>query len=140
MDHAGHTTFPVTADQGIQAWAPDKAELFRQAALALWGLILDPADVRRARAVSITADAPDDEILLVAWLNEQLYIAETEHLAAADCAVNAVSDTEITGTVWGEDLDPGRHSVRGHVKAVTYNQLEIRRTPRGWEARVVVDL
>ncbi len=137
---AGYAIFAVTADQGIEAWAPDLRELFRQATLGLWSRIVDPTGVRPARALAVAAEAADRESLLVAWLNELLYLGDAEHLAGADCAITAWTDSRVAGTVWGEEMDPARHARRGHVKAVTYHQLAIRETPHGWQARVVVDV
>jgi SHS2 domain-containing protein len=137
---AGYAIFAVTADQGIHAWAPELSELFRQAALGLWSLMVDRAGVRQARALAVGAEAGDRESLLVAWLNELLYLSETEHLVAADCGIASLTDTRLAATVWGETVDPARHTLRGHVKAATYHRLAIGRTPRGWEARVIVDV
>ena len=137
---AGYAIFAVTADQGIHAWAADLSGVFRQAALALWSLMLEQADVRRLREIPVSIEAPDIESLLVAWLNELLYISEVERLAAADCAIESLTLTSVTARVWGEKMDPRRHVMLGHVKAATYHQLQLLKSPRGWEARVIVDV
>ncbi|MFB3818431.1 MAG: archease [Candidatus Methylomirabilales bacterium] len=137
---SGFEIFAVTADKGIRAWAPDASGLFRAAALGLWSLMVDPDGVARVREERVAVEAGDRETLLVAWLNELLYLHEVRALAGADVAVHAVSDTVLTASVWGETLDPVRHQVVGHVKAVTYHDLSVVQNPRGWEARVVVDV
>ncbi len=102
--------------------------------------MFDSSRVRKDRSVTLTASAGDRETLLVAWLNELLFLIEVEHLAAADCRITALGDTELRATVWGEAIDPARHALGSEVKAVTYNQLAVSQTESGWEARVVVDL
>jgi SHS2 domain-containing protein len=137
---SGFEIFEVTADQGIHAWAPDLPGLFRVTALGLWSLMVEPAGVGSVRSVPVTVEAPDRELLLVAWLNELLYLHEVEAIAGADVRIEALTETRLQATVQGETLDPSRHRVVGHVKAVTYHDLRVAATPGGWEARVVVDV
>ena len=137
---AGFAIFAVTADLGIHVWAPDCVELFRQAARGLWSVMFDPARVRKERSAVVTVSAADREALLVAWLNELVFVAETEHFAMADCTIAVFTETQLTANVWGETIAPDRHRLGSGVKAVTYNQLAISPTAGGWEARVVVDL
>ena len=138
--NAGYSIFDVTADKGIRAWGPNLAEAFRQAALGLWSLMVDPATVRPRREVSLTAEAGDREALLVAWLNELLYLYEAHGFVAADCAVRVDTEYALAAVVRGEDANPDRHVPIGHVKAATYHLLQVAPGARGWEAQVVVDV
>jgi SHS2 domain-containing protein len=140
MGESGFEIFAVTADKGIRAWAPDVPALFRATALGLWSLMVDPAGVARAGEERVAVEAGDRETLLVAWLNELLYLHEVRAFAGADATVHAVSETALAASVWGETLDPARHQLVGHVKAVTYHDLRIVQDERGWEAQVVVDV
>ena len=138
--NAGYSIFDVTADKGIRAWGPNLAEAFRQAALGLWSLMVDPATVRPRREVSLTAEADDREALLVAWLNELVYLYEAHGFVAADCAVRVDTEYALSAVVRGEDANPDRHVPIGHVKAATYHLLRVAPGARGWEAQVVVDV
>jgi SHS2 domain-containing protein len=138
--NAGFDIFAVTADKGIRAWGPDPASVYRQAAHALWSLMVEPASVEHRREIPVAVEADDRESLLVAWLNELLYLYETERFAAADCRIVSLSETRLDAEVCGEALDMARHVIVGHVKAVTYHQLLVGQTAFGWEARVVVDV
>ncbi len=140
MAERGFELFAVTADHGIHAWAPDPSELFRQAALGLWSLIVAPRNVRRERRVPVTVEADDRESLLVAWLNELLFVHEVDAFAACDATIAAWTETRVQAEIWGEALDPGRHEVVGHVKAATYHGLRIAVTDGRWDAWVVVDV
>ncbi len=136
----GYETFPVTADWGIRVWGGDPAEVFIQAARALWSFLVVPGSARRERMLPVQAEAGDLETLLVAWLNEMLYLHETQGFVAADFAIRSLTNTQVQGEVWGEPMDRSRHVPAGHVKAVTYHQLGLAQTERGWEARIVVDV
>ena len=138
--NAGYAIFDVTADKGIRAWGPNLAEAFRQAALGLWSLMMDPATVRPRREVSLTAEAGDREALLVAWLNELLYLYEAHGFVAADCAVRVDTEYALSAVVRGEDANPDRHVPIGHVKAATYHLLRVAPGTRGWEVQAVVDV
>ena len=140
LDAAGFEIFPVTADKGIRAWGRDLAEVFVQAAHGLWSLMVEPGTVRRGRMLPVEVDAADRDTLLVAWLNELLYLHETQGFVMAEFAVQSLTDTALRAEVWGEPVDRARHPLVGHVKAVTFHLLQVRSTARGWEGQVVVDV
>ena len=136
----GFEIFPLTADKGIRAWGRDLAELFVSAARGLWSLMVEPGTVRRVRMLPVEVEAADRETLLVAWLNELLYLHEAEEFVMADCSILSMADTALSAEVWGESVDRVRHPMVGHVKAVTYHRLLVRPTAEGWEGQVVVDV
>jgi protein archease len=139
-ERRGFEIFPMTADQGIRAWGRDLAELFANAAGGLWSLMVEPGTVRRVRMLSVEVEAADRETLLVAWLNELLYLHEAEEFVMAACSIRHMADTALSAEVWGESVDRARHPMVGHVKAVTYHLLLVRPTAEGWEGQVVVDV
>jgi SHS2 domain-containing protein len=137
---AGFDNFAATADKGIRAWGPDRPSVFRQAALGLWSLMVDPATVECRSGVPMTVEAEDHEALLVVWLNDLLYLYEAKGFIGGDCAVQSLTETRLVATVRGERVDRTRHVILSHVKAVTYHQLHVGPAASGWEARVVVDV
>ena len=137
---AGFEIFAVTADKGIRAWGPDRPGVFRQAARGLWSLMVDPATVECRFGVPLTVEAEDHEALLVAWLNDLLYLYEAKGFIGGDCTVQSQTETRLVAEVRGETVDRARHVILSHVKAVTYHQLHLGPTANGWEARVVVDV
>jgi SHS2 domain-containing protein len=136
----GFEIFAVTADKGIRAWGQDLPEVFVNAARGLWSLMVEPGTVRPLRAYPVRVEASDREALLVAWLNELLYLHEAEHIALSAFAVTGLSEECLEAVAEGEPLDPQRHAPVGHVKAVTYHLLQIRPAGAGWEGQVVVDV
>jgi len=130
----------VTADKGIRAWGRDLSEVFRNAAQGMWSLMVEPGSARREDALPVTVEAADRETLLVAWLNELLYLHEVERFVAADFVIKALTELRLEAEVWGERVDRSRHLALGHVKAATYHMLQVVPTRDGWEARVVVDV
>ena len=137
---AGFEIFAVTADKGIRAWGPDRPSVFRQAALGLWSLMVDPATVGCGSVVPLTVEAEDHEALLVVWLNELLYLYETKGFIGGECETQSLTETRLAAEVRGETVDSAHHVILSHVKAVTYHQLHVGPTASGWEGRVVVDV
>lgn len=130
----------MTADQGIRAWGQTRAEVYLEAARGLGSLILDPEAVTCREWLPVRAKGADPESLLVAWLNELLFLHETQAFAPGEFRIHRLEETVVEGEVGGEPIDRLRHRLRGHVKAVTYHDLALRRTAEGWEAEVVVDV
>jgi SHS2 domain-containing protein len=139
-DTGGFEIFAVTADKGIRAWGRDRPEVFINAARGLWSLMVESGTVRREQAIRVQVEAGDGETLLVAWLNELLYLYEVEGFAACDFVMTALTDTRLEAEVWGEPVDRSRHALVGHVKAATYHLLHVQPREGGWEAQVVVDV
>ncbi|OHB67775.1 MAG: hypothetical protein A2Y76_06145 [Planctomycetes bacterium RBG_13_60_9] len=71
----------------------------------------------------------------MAFLTELTYFQEKEHLGF-DMFQLRVSPTEISGSLEGAPLS----SILRPIKAVTFHNLEINRTPRGHEAQIVLDV
>ncbi len=85
-------------------------------------------------------EAPDPEALLVAWLNEFVFLFDTERLLFRRFDVKECTGTSIHARAYGEPADLARHDIKTGVKSATYHGLAIRRTKRGYSARVIVDI
>jgi SHS2 domain-containing protein len=132
--------FEHTADLGLRAAAPDLDTLFAEAAACLFSAIVeDLSTVRPETAVAIELRGDDREYLLFDWLKELLYRFDAEHMVFSKFEVR-VRDDGLTGTAWGEPLDPARHMLGHEVKAITYHELKVEKTGDGWLAEVIVDI
>ena len=132
--------FPHQADIGIRGRGETLATAFEQAALAMTAVIVDPEDVANTEAVAIRCEAPDDELLLVDWLNALVYEMATRRMLFARFSV-AIEGHALAATAWGEAVDPQRHQPAVEVKGATYTCLEVgREEDGGWYAQCVVDV
>ncbi|MBI4541002.1 MAG: archease [Gemmatimonadetes bacterium] len=126
-----------TADVGFEVEAPDPAELFRRAALAMTALILEAPPPEPTVQRELCLDAADVPSLLVAWLRELLYWHEVDGFAFADATFGALSDTGLEAAVrGGPDPTPPVREIKG----VTYHGLIAERRPNLWYARVIFDV
>ena len=128
-----------TADVGIRVKAHDLEGLFETAGLAFSELVtrVDSVDRRVERQFSLKED--DIETLLVSWLQELLYLLDTEDLVFARFQVK-LQDFSLKATAWGDVFDPTIHTIRTEIKAITYHQLEVVESDQGWQAQVIFDI
>jgi protein archease len=132
--------FSHTGDLGMTVQGQDQLELFEQAAWSFFDLLVDARRIDPKIALKVSVEAPDREALLVAWLGELLYLFDARLLVFGRFEIEELTDRSLKARVWGEDFDPEKHGFKHGVKAVTYHQLQIRKTPKGWRARVILDI
>jgi len=128
-----------TADVGIRVMAASPDALFETAALALTELMTDTATVepRLERSMELKEESLD--LLLVCWLQEILYLMDTEGLVFSVFEVR-IEGAALQATLRGESFNPEVHPRKSDVKAVTYHHLEVATHGDGWEARVILDV
>jgi tRNA nucleotidyltransferase (CCA-adding enzyme) len=132
--------FPHEADMGIRGIGNTRDEAFEQAALAMTAVITDPARVSATEMVEIARQAPDDELLLVDWLNALVYEMATRKLLFSRFEVR-VKDHVLNARAWGEPMNAAKHHMAVEVKGATYTALRVAQESNGeWVAQCVVDV
>jgi tRNA nucleotidyltransferase (CCA-adding enzyme) len=132
--------FPHQADVGVRGIGGSKAEAFEQAALGLTAVVTDPGGVAPREQVRVTCEAPDDELLLVDWLNALVYEMATRGLLFSRFDVRLTAG-RLEASAWGERIDRARHQPAVEVKGATYTALQVRQADDGcWIAQCVVDV
>ena len=137
VNHWEH--FAHDADIGLRGVGRTKSEAFEQAAAALTGAITDPQSLRSKERVDVHCEAPDDELLLVDWLNALVYEMATRRMLFGRFEVK-LSDHGLDGTAWGEPIDVARHEPAVEVKGATLTCLRVAQEAEGWIAQCVVDV
>lgn len=126
-----------TADRALHIHGRDLPELFVNAAAGMNSLMLS-SDCGGVGTVekTIELEAIDAESLLVAWLSELAFWAETASLIFSRFDIMELSPTRLRTVIRGDQLT----TIEKHVKAVTFHNLAIRRTPEGLSVTVVFDV
>ena len=125
-----------TADWAYRVRGENLAQLFIQAALGLYSLVgMELAPEERITR-SLQLEGIDRESLLVAWLNELLYLHESEGLGFERLEIQHLDETNIQAKVTGT---PTQQWLKD-IKAVTYHNLAIRETESGLEVTLVLDV
>ena len=135
-----HELFEHTADLGLRATAPDLNALFAEIAECLFSAVVeDVASIRPTMSETLEIAGDDREFLLFDWLRELLRRFEMDGILYGRFDVS-VRDDGLSATVHGEPVDRERHQLSHEVKAITYHELKVERTPDGWLAEVIVDI
>ncbi len=136
----GFELFPHEADIGLRGWGATREKAFEEIALALTSAITDPRHVEPREPVSIRCEAPDDQLLLVDWLNALIYEMATLRMLFSRFTVH-LGDGVLQATAWGEPLDTERHAPAVEPKGATFTDLRLERERDGrWLAQCVVDV
>jgi len=132
--------FPHEADMGIRGIGPTREAAFEGAALALTAVIIDPSEVIPTQQITIICQAPDDELLLVDWLNALVYEMATRKMLFGRFEVH-LKNHSLQATAWGEPVEVTRHRPAVEVKGATYTELSLKQDEQGrWIAQCVVDV
>ena len=127
------------ADVGVRGLGETKAEAFEQAALAMTAAITDVASVRPLDEIEVSCEAPDDELLLAAWLDALNYEMATRRMLFSRFQAR-IAGTRLSGRAWGEAIDAQRHHPAVEVKGATLTTLRVARHADGWLAQTVIDV
>ncbi len=137
-----YETFDHTADVGLMVIADDLGELFATAAEALFDYIVaNRTSVRFEVSETIALEGESLEGLLLSWLNELIFLSETQHRVYGQFDVRVDSALfALSATIHGEAFDRSRHEADHEVKAVTHHGAGVRRMGQGWHAEVILDI
>jgi riboflavin kinase/FMN adenylyltransferase len=124
-----------TADRALRVWGRDLADLYVGAARGMVRLMADLDGLLATHWREIRLEALDRETLLVAWLNELLFLTESEGLIFVDCRVKSVTETTLEAWVGGARGE----ATKAHLKAATFHALEVVRDATGWSTLITFD-
>jgi SHS2 domain-containing protein len=131
----GYQAVPHTADWAIRVWSLDFGGLCIQAAKGMYSLLriteADSVPVQRYFGFQ----SVDSESMLVDFLNELLFILDSENLAAREITIR------ITGSRLEADLICVKiEQLQKEIKAATFSALKIKRGKGGYSTTVVFDV
>jgi protein archease len=134
---ASHRFVDHTSEIGLRVQAASFGELLAEAARGLASLMLrEVPATAEGEARDFEVSAHDRESLLVDWLNEILYVAETGLWIPLEVEVLEASDTRIQARARGVTVEVSPSM----VKAATFHGLEVVETADGLSAEVILDV
>ena len=137
----GHTA-EVALELSGRTWAA----FYRNAALGFLEVVKasgKPAAVKRIR---LKLAAPSGEELLVAWLNELVYLVSAKRWLPVALRVKSRAPTELEAEITGGPMDAeaakrqARASVAVEVKAATFGGLRLTREGGLLRAKIILDV
>ena len=122
-----------TAEVELEIRAGSEREVFADSLAALAELLAVDGDGDERR--TITVAAPDRPSLLVGWLEELAFLAESEGFEPVALESLELPEGELRGVVRGRLGEPPPL-----VKAVTYHRLSFEPCDSGYCATVILDV
>ena len=144
MTQQPYEVFDHTADIGLHAFGPTLPELFIHAAEGMESLMVPPEQIRPSVTREIAVEGHDVVSLLIAWLNEFVFLFDTEFLLFRQFEIDSLTEGEsemhLKGRASGEPYDVQRHDLSSAIKAVTWHEASVGRTDEGYKARIIFDI
>ncbi len=133
----------TTADIAFKAYGKDINELFENSAFALFSIIGNISKVDRKIKKDVKCEANDLISLMFNWLNELLFLSDSEYVIFSNFKVDIKKINEsnfvLNAICEGEKIDEKKHEIKTHVKAATYHNMKIEKNDV-WEAQVILDV
>ena len=143
---AGYRLLDHTADMGIVATGDDLPAAFANAAQGMFAWMVDLDAVEEREEQTMEATGRDVEALLVAFLNELLFLFDTGGLLFKRLQVRELVSSgdeagwhRLVAVGFGERLDSQRHQLRGSIKAATYHMIQVQEGPTESRVQVILD-
>lgn len=133
--------FEHTADAKFQAYGKTLEEAFGNAALAMFSVIIDTKKVSGKIKKDIECSSKDLKALLYDFLEELVFLIDTEDFLLSSVEEIKIFKDELyflRVVVIGDKADD--YDPSGDIKAVTYNEMEIKKGKGKAMVQVVLDL
>jgi SHS2 domain-containing protein len=139
-----YTYLDHEADVGLESTGASIEEAIESGVQGMLDLMADTDGVRPSATTPVTAEGSDPATLFVATLNavlaERDIAGQFFHCFRVDRVDTRNGRWHLAGTLWGEPVDPSRHSIGNEVKAATYSGLRFTQEPGVVRLRCVLDI
>lgn len=125
-----------TADVKFQAYGKTLDKTFENAALAMFN-IMYKGKVGSKIKKKIRVEGKDNENLLYNFLEELLILLDSQDFFMASCKVK-IKDNKLEAEVSGDNAK--KYPADIDVKAITYNEMFVKKEKSKWVIQAVVDV
>src|SRR3989344_1972892 len=128
-----------TADIKFRAFGKTLEEVFENSAFAFVSVLYKEKLIKKTKKRIFIVKGNDLEALMFRFLEEILFLFETEGFLISNIKVKLSDDKKnLKVEAFGEEKLAGR--ARHYIKAVTYNDMFIKKSAGRWTAQVVIDV
>jgi len=124
-----------TADLKIKVFARTKKELFSNFLLALSEILVREKGGKKVKR-NIEVHSFDFPALLVDFLNQVIFLSQTNKEFYDKIQIKEFSEKKIKGFLFGRKIERFKED----IKAATYHDLEVKKNKNLWEAVVLFDV
>lgn len=115
--------FSHTADAKFRAYGKNIEEQFSNAAIATFNIMFSPDKIKPIIKKEINLEAKRTESLLYDWIDELLFHLDSKRWFLSRIDKIEIKDNKLHAIVFGDDYK--NYNISGHVKGVTYSEMEI---------------
>jgi SHS2 domain-containing protein len=141
--------FEHRADIGVRGIGKNLEEAFSECARSLADVMADVNAIEPKKAHVFTITATDYPALLVAFLNELLFLKDKKKMIYSKVRVvitangtppGPIESWNLKATVFGEKIDQIKHKIKVDAKAATYSELKVEKEGDKWIAQCIIDV
>ena len=133
-----------TADAYIAAYGRNLAEVFENAATAMFDVMTDVDKIDAEVEDCIEVKAEDEYALLYSWLEELIVKSDVDNMLYCKFRIPKIEKKKdgfrLKAKIWGEEFNPEKHPQKVGVKAITYHRMEIIKKPKKVVAKFILDI
>ncbi len=130
-----------TADVKFQVFGKTLEEIFENSSLALINIIYSKK-IKKKKNFKINVTGKDFESLLYNFLEEFLFLFDSENFLASKIKnikiIKNKNKIKLSADIFGDDAK--NYEIEMSVKAITYNEMFIKKENKKWLAQVVLDI
>jgi len=134
---------PHTADAKFQSFGKTLEEAFENAAYAMTDIITDHKKIKAKIKKAIKIKSENQEALLYDFLEQFLILIDTRGFLLRKISDMKISEKDksliLSAKVTG-DNNLKIYPTKTTIKAVTYQEMFIKKSEKGWTVQVVVDI
>lgn len=130
---------PHTADVKFRAYGKTLEEAFINSAYALADTITDHKKVKPTTKKTLSVKSENKEALLYDFLEQFLILLDSEGFLLNKVQELKIQNHQLTAKIIG-DTHPENYAIETHVKAVTYQEMFIKKEKDKYTIQVILDI
>ena len=137
----------ATADVAYVVTGKSLAAVLKDSAISMLDTIAERKSISKKIKKEIKLDSIDAGKLLYDFLQEIIYLKDAGNIVFSEVNVRAKEKKSSKGsifslnaTLFGDRIDSSRQKMKADVKAVTLHMFSMKKTGKGWRAKIVFDI
>jgi SHS2 domain-containing protein len=127
-----------TADVKFQAEGKEIEDVFKNSGLALKETICNKTKIKERKNKKINVKGEDFESLLYNFLEEIIYLLDAKNFIISEIKKIQIKKFKLTAIISGDTAS--NYQFTNEVKAVTYNDMFVKKDKGKWISQVVLDV
>ena len=129
-----------TADVKFRAYGKTLEKAFENAAIATFQVMTDVNKIEKKHDKDIKVKGDTAQTLLYNFLEELIFLMDSESFLLADVKLEEFGHGFLKAKLIGDYQEEFKYDVHTYIKAVTYNELLVDETEKGYMVQVVHDI